>query len=88
MDWSNNIPSEKSRTAKRSRGLPSFLELIGWTFIAFIAWFLWTLFSPPIMQQMFGPLLVFFGVFGGIFMIAGMIMWLIWQIISWPFRRG
>ena len=88
MDWSDNIPASKDRPANRSGGFPSFLSMIGWAGIAFIVWFFWTLFSPPIMQQMFGPLIVVVVACFGSFIILGLIFRLIWRIISWPFRRG
>lgn len=88
MDWANNIPQTKDRPAKRKGGFPSFLELIGWGFIAFICWILWAAFSPPIIASMFGPIIIFLVVIGVSFLVAGLILRTIWRIITWPFRRG
>lgn len=88
MDWSDNIPASKDRPAKRSGGLPSFTSMLGWAGIAFIVWFLWALFSPPLMQKMFGPLLLIAIVGFVAFMVAGLILRGLWAIIRWTFRGG
>jgi len=87
MDWSDNIPTDRDRATKRSPRLPSFLTTLGWGLIAVVLWFLWAVFSPPIMQAMFGPIFFMVGLLFLCVMVAGLVLNTMWWIITGPFRN-
>lgn len=85
-DWADKIPSERPRSKSKSSDPFWLLKTLGLGLLGVAGYYVFKLFSTPIMMQVFGPLLLMAGVGALCLLIVGLFLRFLGWLVSLPGR--